>query len=159
MTIVHEGGCLCGGVRYSAHGPALRTLICHCQFCQKMTGSTSYAEAMFPLDAVQVAGPLSVYDHRSETSGKAVHLHFCPRCGTLVTLTFDRWPDLRAISRGTFDDPNWVAITAHIWTESAQSGVVLPADTDCYRRARATLEGAPLEPTRYPSPIPARPGS
>jgi hypothetical protein len=134
----------------------MRTLSCHCRFCQKMTGSTSYAESMFPIAAVEVRGDLSTYDHRSETSGQAVHLHFCPRCGTTVTLTFDRWPEFRAISRGTFDDPNWVEIGSHIWTESAQTGVVLPAGVDCFRKARATLEGHPLEPIRYPSPTHAR---
>lgn len=121
-----------------------------------MTGTTSYAESMFPIGAVEVEGDLSTYDHRSETSGKAVHLHFCPRCGTMVTLTFQRWPDVRAISRGTFDDPDWVEIGSHIWTESAQTGVVLPAGVDCFRKARATLDGVPIEPTRYPSPTPAR---
>lgn len=153
MAEVHEGGCLCGSVRYQASGPALRTLACHCRFCQRMTGSTLYAESMFPLNAVEFKGTLSVYDHRSETSGKTVHLHFCPRCGTTVTLTFERWPEYRAVSRGTFDDPNWVDIGAHIWTDSAQSGVVLPAGTDCYRHGRAKLDGTPEEPTRHSVPV------
>ena len=152
MTEVHEGGCLCGSVRFRAHGHALRTLVCHCRFCQRMTGSTSYAESMFLINAVEFMGPLSIYDHCSETSGKAVHLHFCPRCGTTVTLTFDRWPEYRAISRGAFDDPDWVEISSHIWTDSAQSGVILPANLDCFRRARAKLDGAPEEPTRYAEP-------
>ena len=156
MSDLHEGGCLCGAVRYRAKGPPLRTLTCHCRFCQRMTGSTSYAESMFPIEAVEVEGDLSTYDHLSETSGKAVHLHFCPRCGTTVTLTFERWPEFRAISRGTFDDPNWVEIGSHIWTESAQTGVVLPAGVDCFRKARATLEGNPIEPTRHSSPTHAR---
>lgn len=156
MSALHEGGCLCGAVRYRATGQPLRTLTCHCRFCQKMTGSTSYAESMFPIEAVEVSGELSTYDHRSETSGKAVRLHFCPRCGSVVTLTFERWPEFRAISRGTFDDPNRVEIGSHIWTESAQTGVVLPEGIDCFRQARSTLEGLPLEPTRYPSPTHAR---
>jgi hypothetical protein len=156
MSDVHEGGCLCGAVRFSAKGQPMRTLVCHCRFCQKVTGSSYYAESMFPIDAVKIDGHLSVYDHPSETSGKAVHVHFCGRCGTTVTLTFDRWPEFRAISRGTFDDPNWVDIGSHIWTESAQSGVVLPAYTDCFRQARATLEGTALEPTRHETPVNAR---
>jgi hypothetical protein len=110
---------------------------------------------MFPIDAVEFTGQLSVYDHSSENSGKAVHVHFCPKCGTTVTLTFQRWPEYRAISRGTFDNPNWVAIGSHIWTESAQTGVILPADTDCFRQARATLDGTPVEPTRYPNHVAA----
>lgn len=163
MTDVHEGGCLCGAVRYRARGSAMRTLVCHCRFCQKMTGSTSYAESMFPVEAVEFTGKLQVYSHRSATSGKAVHLHFCPTCATMVTLTFDRWPEYRAISRGTFDDPDWVDIGSHIWIESAQTGVVLPAGTDCFRQARATLEGEPLVPARFAQPVLAseafRPGA
>lgn len=149
MSTIHEGGCLCGSVRYRASGPALRTLACHCRFCQKMTGSSFYAESMFPIDAVEFSGELSVYDHRSDTSGKVVHVHFCARCGTTVTLTFERWPEYRAISRGSFDDPNWVDIASHIWTKSVQSGVVLPAQTDCFRHARSTLDGAPEVPERF----------
>ncbi|MBL8352798.1 MAG: GFA family protein [Burkholderiaceae bacterium] len=156
MSEVLEGGCLCGAVRFRARAPALRTLVCHCRFCQKMTGSTSYAESMFPMDSVELSGPLSVHEHVSQTSGKAVHVHFCPRCGTTVSLTFQRWPEYRAISRGTFDDPDRVCIGSHIWTESAQTGVILPADTDCFERARATLDGTPIEPTRYPAPVAAR---
>lgn len=156
MSDVHEGGCLCGAVRYRAKGPPLRTLACHCRFCQKMTGSSFYAESMFPINAVEIDGPLSVYRHTSQTSAKEVHLHFCARCSTMVTLTFDRWPEYRAISRGTFDDPNGVEIGSHIWTESAQSGVVIPANTDCFVHARATLDGTPIAPERYAGPVPAR---
>lgn len=156
MAEIHEGGCLCGTVRYRARGPALRTLVCHCRFCQRMTGSTSYAEAMFPVDAVEFTGKLNIYTHTSETSAKAVYLHFCPTCATTVTLTFERWPESRAISRGTFDDPNWVSIDAHIWTESAQVGVVLPASTDCYRHARTRLDGSPETAERFASLVSAR---
>jgi hypothetical protein len=153
---IHEGGCLCGAVRYRATGPALRALVCHCRFCQKMTGSTSYAEAMFPINAVEFDGRLGIYTHTSDTSGKAVYLHFCPTCATTVTLTFERWPEYRAMSRGTFDDPDWVSIDAHIWTKSAQSGVVLPASVDCYARARTKLDGTPEPSERFAAPVPAR---
>ena len=156
MSEVHEGGCLCGAVRYRTKGPALRTLVCHCRFCQRMTGSAFYAESMFAVEAVEFSGALHVHEHRSETSGKAVRLHFCPSCATTVTLTFERWPEYRAISRGTFDDPDWVSIGSHIWTESAQSGVTLPAHTDCFLRARADLDGKPETPTRHAEPVQVR---
>lgn len=156
-TEVHEGGCLCRAVRYRARGPALRTLVCHCHFCQRMTGSTSYANAVFPGDAVEFSGTLKVYTHTSDTSGKAVHLHFCPTCATTVALTFERWPDYRAISRGTLDDPDRVSVDAHVWTESAQVGVVLPASTDCYKHARTKLDGSPESAERFTVPVSARP--
>ena len=156
---IHEGGCLCGSVRYRTTGEPIRTLVCHCRFCQRVTGSTSYAESLFAIDAVAFSGaPMATYDHLSEGSGKVVRVQFCPACGTTLGLTFERWPEFRAISRGTFDDPNWVVVGSHIWTESAQTGVVLPAHVDCFRGARATPDGQARTPERFAVPVPAREG-
>jgi hypothetical protein len=152
LLSIHEGACLCGEVRFQVKGEPLRTFACHCRYCQKLTGSSFYAEAMFPIEAVEIRGKLSVYGHRSETSGKLVYAHFCQHCGTTVSLTFERWPEFRGVSRGCFDDPNWVEISSHIWTESAQTGVVLPENTDCFFQARASLNGEPAEAIRYTAP-------
>jgi hypothetical protein len=108
---------------------------------------------MFPIDAVEFTGlQVTRYTHQSDGSGKQVHLHFCPVCGTTVSLTFERFPDIRAISRGSYDDPNWVTLNAHIWTRSAQDGVALPANVDCYRLARTTQEGVAEVPERFDLP-------
>jgi hypothetical protein len=153
----HEGGCLCGDIRYRVGGEPIRTLVCHCRFCQSVTGSTAYAESLFPVETVAfLSGQLTQYDHVSQGSGKVVHVQFCRRCGTTLGLAFQRWPEFLAISRGTFDDPNWVTIGSHIWTASAQTGVVLPAHTDCFREARATREGQPRIPERFAVPTLAR---
>ena len=86
----HEGGCLCGAVRYRARGEPMRTLICHCTSCQKMTGSSFYAESMFSIDAVEFHGQsMGCYTHVSDSSGKRVFMHFCTMCATTVTLTFE----------------------------------------------------------------------
>ena len=154
-----EGGCLCGKVRFRATEPPMRTLVCHCTFCQKVTGSSSYAESMFPMQAVSFnSGAMSTYEHLSDGSHKKVFVHFCPHCGTTVSLTFERWPDIRGISRGCYDDPNAVAVSSHIWTRSAQSGTALPAGVDCFAKARATLEGQPETATRHDVPVMAGPG-
>ena len=157
MSTLRSGGCLCGSIRFQARGEPLRTLVCHCKFCQRMTGTTSYAESMYPIDAVSLSGSTpSTYEHRSENSSKVVYVHFCPHCGSTVSLTFERWPEYRAISRGAFDEPNSVTITSHIWTDSAQTGVVLPANTDCFWQARAALDGTANTPERHASPVLAR---
>ena len=157
MSVVLEGGCLCKSVRFRANQVPLRTLACHCTFCQRMTGSSFYAESLFPLDAVEFnGGALQQYAHTSDGSGKTVFVQFCPHCGTTVGLTFERWPDLRAISRGCYDDPNAVDVTGNIWTRSAQSGVALPAGIDCFATARMTADGQPEPCTRYAAPVMAR---
>lgn len=147
---LHESGCLCGRVRYRIHCNPSRTLVCHCRFCQRMTGSTSCAEALFPSDAVEFWGATaSQYDHVSRGSGKVVHVHFCSSCGTTVALTFERWPEFPAISRGSREDPKRVSVGSHIRTDAAQMGVTLPANTDCFRAARATLDGQARTPQRF----------
>lgn len=152
-----QGGCLCGKVRFTVSQPPLRTFACHCTFCQRVTGSAFYAESIFQRDAIQFNdGELRQYAHVSDGSQKKVFVHFCPVCGTTVGLTFERWPDMQAISRGCYDDPNAVDISSHIWTRSAQTGVVLPALVDCFAEARASLDGQPAQPARHETPVLAR---
>ncbi len=35
-------------------------------------------------------------------------------------------PGLRAIAGGSYDDPNWFELAAHIWTRSARSDMRYP---------------------------------
>ena len=152
-----EGGCLCGRVRFRTTQAPMRTIACHCTFCQKVTGSAYFAESMFAMDAVQFnSGELKSYEHVSDGSRQKVYVHFCPNCGTTVSLTFERWPDVRGISRGCYDDPNAVTVSSHIWTESAQTGTALPGEVDCFARARMSLDGKPEVPVRHAAPAMAR---
>ena len=156
MSFILEGGCLCGAVRFHAHQAPLRTLVCHCTFCQRVTGSAFYAESLFPMEAVEFNGEVRRYEHTSDESGRKVYVEFCPTCGTTIGLTFERWPDLRAVSRGSYDNPNAVDITSNIWTRSAQSGVALPAGIDCFAKARLTAGGQPEHPSNFPEPVMVR---
>jgi hypothetical protein len=157
MTNEFQGGCLCGKVRFRTTEAPMRTLACHCTFCQRVTGSSYYAESMFSNSAVVFdRGELSSYEHVSDSSRKRVFVHFCSHCGTTVSLTFERWPDVRGISRGCYDDPDAAPVTSHIWTQSAQSGTALPAGVECFARARMSLDGQAEESTTHPSPVMAR---
>jgi hypothetical protein len=157
MSFVLDGGCLCGAVKFCVKQAPLRTLVCHCTFCQRMTGSSFYANSVFPVEAVEFNdGEIRKYEHTSDVSGKKVYVEFCPTCGTTVGLTFERWPNLRALSRGCYDNPDAVEVAANIWTRSAQSGVALPAEIECFAKARLTPEGQPEHPAKYPVPVMAR---
>lgn len=154
MSIELQGGCLCGQVRFTVVQTPIGTFACHCTFCQRITGSSFFAESIFPENAVRFnEGRRQQYEHRSDTSGKKVFVHFCPSCGSTLGLTFERWPDIRGIARGCLDDPSAVEITSHIWTRSAQTGIALPAHVDCFTEARASLDGQPAPALRHLEPV------
>src|SRR3954467_15134979 len=123
----HEGGCLCGAVRYAVEGVPLRTSVCHCRFCQRRTG-TAFAILPF-FEAVQVTdlrGTPATYRHVSDVSGRWLEVAFCARCGTNTSIRVERGPDARGIAGATFDAPDWFRIDRHIWTRSKLPWVVLP---------------------------------
>ncbi len=39
MAQTHEGGCLCGSIRYTVSGDPFIAVACHCKQCQLRTGS------------------------------------------------------------------------------------------------------------------------
>jgi len=148
----HEGGCLCGAIRYAAKAQPLRVTICHCRFCQRATGSAFLVEPIFnKADFAVAAIEPKIYRHRSEGSGKAVEVHFCGTCGTKLFLSFERFPDVVGVYGGTFDDPNWyersTKNTRHIFLGAAQHGTVIAAGFPCYEEHAMTNDGAPLDAT------------
>lgn len=154
---VHSGGCLCGEVRYDTEGDPIRTTVCHCLFCQKITGTAYMVEAIFPTSALRVTkGTPSTYSHRSAGSGKMVHLHFCPRCATKTHLTFERLPDLCGIYTGTYDDPHWNQVTPensrHIFLGVARPDTIVPAATPTFVEHVVTNDGEACQATLYDAP-------
>jgi hypothetical protein len=98
-----SGGCLCGDVRIVATGQPYRVGLCHCLDCRKHHGALFFAAAMFPQDAVTIAGETRDYNGR----------HFCPRCGSSV---FARHEDEIEVYLGTLDEPDRLAPTYESWT-------------------------------------------
>ena len=98
-----DGGCLCGEVRFEATGKPYRVGLCHCLDCRKHHGALFHASAIFPADAVAIAGETRDYRGRS----------FCPRCGSSV---FGRSGDEIEVSLGALDAPGALAPTYELWT-------------------------------------------
>lgn len=150
----HEGGCLCGALRYSVSAPPVRVTFCHCRFCQRATGSAYLVEPIFERTAFAVLGDApAVYEHRSTGSGKLVRVHFCSTCGTKTHLLFERFPDVVGVYGGTFDVPDWfdraAEGTRHIFLEAAQIGTVIPAGVPTYREHATTNDGNPSVATVF----------
>jgi hypothetical protein len=126
--------------------------ICHCTFCQRLTGSAYLVEPIFRKEDVLFQGTApKTYDHQSDSSRKRVTLNFCSRCGTTIYLDLERFPDILGLCGGTFDDPNWFDRSKekcrHIFTRSAQEGVILPPGLELYEEHALRLDGTPNHPT------------
>ncbi|MCR9221502.1 MAG: GFA family protein [Alphaproteobacteria bacterium] len=106
------GGCLCGAVRYEAHGPPLATLYCHCTSCRKHTGAAAVALVGYRRDRVRYTkGAPAVY-----ASSPGVGRAFCADCGTPLTWEGDGEDEgpLIEFLVGTMDAPERFAPARHI---------------------------------------------
>lgn len=129
MADIHEGGWVCGTVRYRPVGVPNPTLtgVCHCTNCQRRTGSAFGISVYFAdTDVVITQGELKSYTYRSDESRRWARMEFCPTCGTTVMWTAEAAPGFRGVAGGTFDDPNWFELHVHAWTRSAQHWMVYP---------------------------------
>ena len=150
----HEGGCLCGRIRYATLAAPSRVTVCHCRFCQRATGSAYMVEPIFDADKLTVlSGAPRVFEQVSAGSGKAVHVHFCADCGTKLWLSFERFPDVVGVYAGTFDDPCWFPIEAetakHIFLGVARADTVVPPGLPTFREHAMANDGAPQSATVF----------
>jgi hypothetical protein len=156
MTI-HPGGCLCGAVRYEALREPARVTICHCRFCQRATGSAYMVEPIFRRADIRITkGKPTIYALPSAGSGKTVHVHFCPTCGTKLWLGFDRFPEVYGIYAGTFDEPDWFDIgpanTKQIFIDVARRDSILMPGIDAYGQHAMLNDGTPTTAFRVDQP-------
>lgn len=93
-----SGGCLCGAVRFVARGAPVRSPICHCQTCQKNTGSPFLAAQVFKGGQVEISGELKKF------KAPEIDRCFCPECGSLVCLMRPGREE-RILMLGCFDEP------------------------------------------------------
>ena len=125
MTDAITGGCLCGAVRYQCTEQPQNMGVCQCDRCQRQSGSAFLIATVFARDAVEVSGELRVYE-ATDDSGDALRRHFCPKCGSAVMITLDRYPGIRSIMGGTLDDKSLLKPTYSLWTSSGQPWLTLP---------------------------------
>ena len=111
--MTHEGGCLCGAIRFRAEGDPKWTGYCHCASCRRHTGAPVSAYAGYAAEKVTVIkGTPAEY-----ASSPGVRRGFCPKCGSTLTYRGDRWPGEVHIHVGAFDDPAAFPPRGHAFAE------------------------------------------
>lgn len=118
-----EGGCRCGGIRYSCDAEPAFQGECYCKECQVATGSSSTVIMAVPSQTLTVTGnTLKTYDDKGG-SGKLLRRYFCEVCGTPLYTQSDGLPGMSIIKIGTLDDTSWVQPQMRIWWSEAPAWV------------------------------------
>ena len=119
------GGCLCGAVRYEAHGAPLFAGYCFCADCRKASGSGFIAFLGFPASAVRITGATRLSRAKAFRGGEAVRNH-CAECGGLVFGGIVGQDDQHTIYAGSLDDPSRFHPTMAIFARDRAPWVPLP---------------------------------
>ena len=143
---VHEGGCGCGALRYSAEGEPIFVNNCHCTQCQHQTGSTSVVNAFYESERIKVlSGGFSEHEVKAGSGGPHI-IARCSECGTAVLSHYPRLGRLGAGLRvGTLDDPSWVRPDAVIFVSEKMPWVPLPSNIPVFEKTYAFAEVLPPE--------------
>ncbi len=81
--------CACGKVSAIVEGDPVRVLACHCDYCQKRTGSVFQVSCWYPHDRViELNGETKIFGDSPNSVGIAYN--FCPNCGTTVYWTMEK---------------------------------------------------------------------
>jgi hypothetical protein len=108
----HEGGCLCGAIRYRATAAPLRGVICHCSLCRRHSGAPALAFVHFPRASFRWLGAEPRWYRSSGQAERA----FCSSCGSTLAMREEVLADRVQICAGSLDEPARVHIDDHVWT-------------------------------------------
>lgn len=112
--------CACGRVTLVVETEPAVVSVCHCDFCQKRTGSVFQVGAYFgPDEPFAITGETRAYngleqDGAASVSGTSVTYHFCPTCGSTVYWEVEGL--YRGLPVGNFVDPELPPPTQELHT-------------------------------------------
>jgi hypothetical protein len=121
------GGCVCGAVRYT-WTPTIKFKIyaCHCTDCQTRSGSSFTLQQTVLLNDLAVTGTLAE-GGSTQPSGARARLFACPQCQCRIYGTNEARPGIAIVRAGSFDHSHEIVPDFHVWTQSKQPWVVIPA--------------------------------
>ena len=126
----YPGGCTCGEIRYQLLRAPMFVHCCHCRWCQRESGASFALNALVEAANIQIlSGKPHVVATPSE-SGQGQKISRCPECQVALWSVYPgAGPRFLFVRVGTLERPDAYPPDIHIFTESRQPWVVLPAGT------------------------------
>jgi hypothetical protein len=116
--------CGCGRAKITVEGDPIVVCACHCDFCQKRTGSVFAVQAYFStVQWIETQGKTKVYnrlevDGVGPLAGDTPDYHFCTTCGSTLYWTVKGWSGAAriGIAVGNFVDPAFPPPSKEVYT-------------------------------------------
>jgi hypothetical protein len=138
------GGCLCGAVRFAAHGKLGLVAHCHCHTCRKAQGGAFVTNAPLRRKYFELlAGADSVVEYQS-SPGK--WRCFCRTCGSPLWSRRANDPDIVRLRLGTLDGDPERRPAVHVWVSEKAPWFEITDDLP-----RSPTDGAELQPVGKPT--------
>jgi hypothetical protein len=127
------GKCYCGNVTYHISGEILRSGVCYCRDCQRLSASIARPFMVVMGESLHIKGTLKALT-RLGASGNQVTMECCTDCGTALFGRFGAWPAIRTVSATTLDEPSLFSPEVQVWTQDAPKWFNLIADIPSFTR-------------------------
>jgi len=108
----HEGGCLCGAIRYRVDGAIESVAHCHCNSCRRSAGATFVTWFTIPRTRFSWVSGIP----RLFSSSPGVSREFCGVCGTELAYSKQREPATIDLTIGSLDCAAGHPADRHVWT-------------------------------------------
>lgn len=125
--------CQCGRLTIACDSEPVQVIMCHCQPCQRRSGSSYVLGAWFDKSTINTSGEEKLYSRIGEQGIESVY-HFCPICGTSVYWEASAaFPDLVSVAVGCFNDPQFPPPTFSLYGKHRLSWVDQPSDIPSHK--------------------------
>ncbi|UUX50850.1 GFA family protein [Nisaea acidiphila] len=133
VTLLLEGGCTCGSVRYRLETAPLFVNCCHCSWCQRETGSAFVINALIEAARMTLQKGAPAMVPTPSASGKGQKIWRCENCRVaLWSNYFGAGEKVNFVRVGTLDHPAALAPGAHIFTETKLPWVHIPENVPSF---------------------------
>jgi hypothetical protein len=105
---MHEGGCLCGTVRFAYEGAASPIQFCHAKRCQRASGSAFQPEMAVAAEGfrwLRGEDQIQVYEAPLLREPPPLRRAFCRVCGSPVPVVREGQPWVGLLAGSLDDDP------------------------------------------------------
>lgn len=122
-----EARCSCGELRIEVNAAPIMNSVCHCNDCQRRTGSAFGMSMYFEKTQVKFrSGEPQVYQFYHQEQSHEQRRYFCQSCGTTLYWTVSTLPDLIGVAGGCFDSHDEFEPTHSLNDSNKRPWVTLP---------------------------------